>query len=1678
MNKTQNIFTNFLPGDLSENPQEVNNLFDVRFSQKNKNLGYKQDMPATKKTLDPELRKYFGYGKRQFKNIVKKPGNKFGFKLSNYIHVGDSPASVNNILSEIALHIEYIKASPVKEVINKKFKDELRDKYFARKPEEYLVKLHFGATFEYSSKENGKWVEKVDTNRGIHRSHILSMSPQEMKRFSEVHPRLVFEYHGALLSDYNKGVGGTGPHKVFADTLGEQLLKNDNYYYDKAKQEGTLFQPSELNIFYNFNHKDGEYTWNDYNVDKNGEEYSTMTNFAFDYGGADIDYGTNSKVVKDLWLEAPPIIVQKTKFTAAQFLEDELMERASVLSDNFLKHAGGIHIKAKEDTEGKCVENQLLEFFLNPGYTDPITKIPESHQAENMTELNSNTLNKYLESLPKKKEGHGFSARQLATMCVDLRLNMYALDHTSKAFLRINQFSLTWPRGQSGHTGHHPLVFYCVNKHFYLITHPQSIKSIVETCKDNVDSRNFQETDEVINEALIVRSSEGKDVASLLEAPEGHYIMEQDSLEEEVFDYMEKTGCAPQIQLKDNRIIGFTVSEVVPPKPIPPAPVKPKRSEFTKGKKGQPDYEKAVAAHNLAAIEHKKACVALKNSQVSKSHKTHKFSCNPNFLEGFPHEAVKQVCEEAGIPFHNQGLGSLALELAHIDKTLKRVPISDDTKILLLEEQECKCANESCGLSINLSTSNCDHIKPFANGGTNDPENLQLLCIPCHKDKSAAEKEEGYGDNKPDYHSQFSPSVFDHVVKHIHPLAFVEFTFDREDQKYLIWKYGPEWKTSEEFKASADWQIDFKGQYPNLMKHRENYWPKYSVMDTPRPFSGTIDQEKAGWYYVVTNRTFPFRGSSWYPVQTVCLCLHHKLISLDNIKYEWIPSTTLEKDHFVSYLDRIDQAFVSLGDCEQEFTTVSTRGTEKKWTFKSLKKAVKCSLVGAFAQKERHSEWVKATASPALASNWSISDGSDQECFVSQPLLHTEHKYNGIYVGQFSRTLAIESSGCIIRAEILEASSRAMFALEHATKQIGGTPLWRKTDAVGGMGPCIDITSYHWDDNKTVPMLQFEDPAPPKNERKPREVREPLADCIFHYYLGYKWFIDPSYDGSSPLEFAKKLVESKKGFFLNGRAGTGKTTLANAIIDVLEALGENYMAYSTTHVSKKKMGSIKSELRLGKHANTIDSLYRRWRHNQQFVITALKQVEYLLVDEVSMMREKFYAMLCNVKRAIPGIKIVLIGDYLQFKAVKDTWSGDYENSAALFDLCDGYKIHLTKCLREDGDGQELFNICTDVIDGTDTATLVDQFPVIEETEENIAFYHRTRIPINKKWMDKVCSGLPDSKLIKLEKIIEDNHSQDATLCENMPVICIRKSKTMGVDNGERFTILNFSDVPDYSTMKKPELKQHCKEKKLKCSGKKELLLERLLEASSDILLRLTEGEDDLEPVRVPRHLFQKHFYVAYAITYYQSQGCTIRGKYTIHDWFAFYVNWRAKYVALSRATSKENVQIKQPKYISSLSKVDEMIEEKRVNFDLLKQKDKSWPKRLEKYNRLIKYMAETDNFEVGYDGFPRWPEPPIPGEDENLITSKATEHLACFPQEKDFNDDDWNNCLSSDRSLVSFDTEVDFPAADTNGELLPFGEYEDDELPVGSFHGNGKCQCGRSIPKMATCGVCYTLAEN
>jgi 5-methylcytosine-specific restriction protein A len=41
--------------------------------------------------------------------------------------------------------------------------------------------------------------------------------------------------------------------------------------------------------------------------------------------------------------------------------------------------------------------------------------------------------------------------------------------------------------------------------------------------------------------------------------------------------------------------------------------------------------------------------------------------------------------------------------------------------------------------------SECDHIIPKHKGGTDDPANLQMLCSPCHADKTQQEAAEAQG---------------------------------------------------------------------------------------------------------------------------------------------------------------------------------------------------------------------------------------------------------------------------------------------------------------------------------------------------------------------------------------------------------------------------------------------------------------------------------------------------------------------------------------------------------------------------------------------------------------------------------------------------------------------------------------------------------------------------------------------------------------------------------------------------------------------------------------------------------------------------------------------------------------------------------------------------------------------
>ena len=237
---------------------------------------------------------------------------------------------------------------------------------------------------------------------------------------------------------------------------------------------------------------------------------------------------------------------------------------------------------------------------------------------------------------------------------------------------------------------------------------------------------------------------------------------------------------------------------------------------------------------------------------------------------------------------------------------------------------------------------------------------------------------------------------------------------------------------------------------------------------------------------------------------------------------------------------------------------------------------------------------------------------------------------------------------------------------------------------------------------------------------------------------------------------------------------------------------------------------------------------------------------------------------------------------------------------------------LTKCRRVTEEGQFLFDQCTRLVNNESID--ISHFPYTEQTPTNIGYYHTTLKRVNATHMGRAIQQKQEHDIVRLPRLEKGldpkGYSQDVTLCVGMPVVCIRTDeKVMKVCNGEIYTIVKLSNEQEAAKalLDRQQLRALCKAHKLKLDGRSDAQLRQALDEMRLIWMQNKRCVEDL--VSVPALAFQKYFRVAYCITYYQSQGCTIDSKYTIHDWNAPHVDWRAKNVALSRATRTSDVQI-------------------------------------------------------------------------------------------------------------------------------------------------------------------------
>jgi 5-methylcytosine-specific restriction endonuclease McrA/DNA replication protein DnaC len=598
----------------------------------------------------------------------------------------------------------------------------------------------------------------------------------------------------------------------------------------------------------------------------------------------------------------------------------------------------------------------------------------------------------------------------------------------------------------------------------------------------------------------------------------------------------------------------------------------------------------------------------------------------------------------------------------------------------------------------------------------------------------------------------------------------------------------------------------------NVLLHFGEDYPRYSVLDDVEAFDGIIT---TGFYYIESENTFPLRKNGFYSKPMVDFCLLKNIITLDDIKYQFKSSFKIESEQFGGFVSHLLDVF---NESPQ------------------MQKLSVNSLIGLFGR--RKNTFVESR----LCNKDEVDDIACAYQDFAKPYLNDINDDVVGITGQ-SEIKKIESY-FPIHAQVLDCEGIELYKLVEFIKDAGHYPYAVKTDAVlyytNPRYGEVDISNEFWDAEKTIPKYKYDDVK--------ELVREVIVNNEENYELQQHYYknVEENDDFNVVVD---SIINSEKGCLILGSAGCGKTHLTNMIVSALESRSLQVQKLATTNKASLLINGI-----------TLDKFSYSILRNK--ASNKIKQINYLIVDECSMMREIFYQVLLMIKHHNPSMKIIIVGDFGQLDPVNDRVKKNYELTRALFELVDENKIVLTKCKRSD---DVLFNICNDVRNGV--AIELGLFPYTEPTYLNLCHTNSTRRTLNDSCMRRFIKETKPSKTMSFTKLIYDKNSQDITIAKGMPIIARVNRKSLEIANNECFTI----DAVNDDT--------------------------------------ITISNEMKSRVAIPVCDFIKTFNLAFCITIHKSQGATFNQKYTIYEW-SDRMSDKLKYVAISRSSDISNIQIR------------------------------------------------------------------------------------------------------------------------------------------------------------------------
>lgn len=760
---------------------------------------------------------------------------------------------------------------------------------------------------------------------------------------------------------------------------------------------------------------------------------------------------------------------------------------------------------------------------------------------------------------------------------------------------------------------------------------------------------------------------------------------------------------------------------------------------------------------------------------------------------------VKEICEKIGILYNNQPISSVMLEHEKNFFKLRSVRVA----LTADEKKVILDKNENkcqlCKKQVKKGNYQFDHIIPLAAGGSNKTDNIQLLCRECHFNKTAEEQQNG-----------------DYV--YINPS---ESSYNMEVKKIMTSELAKNWAFIEKFDGVAKpkgWitlHVDGVKYRRNIIIYNKELLPVYTVMEKPEPFKAT-DVIVCGSYYVECDAYMPMRGNGWYMHNTIKYCIAEGIMQMSDIKYKLLPSMTIPANHYRAFMESVVN------------------------TFGDLAKAGPNAFIGCFNKRDSDKTTLSMTSYKVDAQNTFLHR---QGSFVKY-----EEKIN-VWFTYTKQSVQFDETRGPLYKFIVEQEAIEAHKLITAIEKMGGIVAGVNTDCVKAyFKNDVEINAFvnntYWDEEKTTKKYKFEDKVEGADQAE-RMKNKKRTEKYEYMPLVWNKHTDNNNNDFEPL--VKMIIESGKSWCIDGAPGTGKSHLTKMILKQTKKA----IALAPTNKACRVI-----------NGQTIHKFVACVFTSKQALLNKLKNVEYIIVDEISMVKEIFYKVFMAIKKTRTDIKFIFVGDFNQLAPVNDRVENcDYANSSALFELCDGNKLSLLKCRRSNDD---LFNIARfETIDKLD----IKQFGKVF-TKRHICFTNKKRIEINnimmKQYKDELAKQKKKCTPVFVKKLAYDGNSQDVFLLSGMPVIARINNKGMDISNNETFTIKEVNDT--HVTL---------------------------------------SGEGKAKTISTKS--FNTLFNVAYAITTHKSQGATFNHPYTIHEWDRF--SKQMKYVAITRATNKSFINI-------------------------------------------------------------------------------------------------------------------------------------------------------------------------